>query len=470
MTAQQTTTGSDRRVEDPLEHLLDFVGRTTYDDLPMAVRSQAVRVARDTVGVILGGSLEPEPRKLGERLRGADGSGEATILGPGFPRTSAPLAALVNGTAGTFLELDEYHRPRGHAAVHVLPAVLALGERLHIPGTRIVEALVLGYEVGARACRACSLRPAVHDHGHLGTLGAVVGCGKLLGFGPADLRQAVQVASCLGLASPWRTAVAGATVRNMFAGVGSQIGMLAAEATASGFTGLPDGIEVVFDSILGESFNADQLVDGLGAEYEIATSCFKFNACCASTHPAVEATLDLLRRHAPRPEDVVAVRVATHRLAARLDDREPANQLAAKFSIAFAVATTLRRGVANRAAFAPEAVADPETRALAGRIEVVADPEFTDRHPAEAVASVELRLADGRTLSELCALASGDGVAQASEAELEAKFDSLAGPLFPGSACSAAAAALDRLEEYADIGELTAQLARLARADAGGSR
>lgn len=451
-------------VEDALARLTDFLGRVSYDDLPAATRSQAGLVVRDTCGAILGGSLEPEPRRLAERLRSTGGDAEATILGPAFAKASAASAALVNGAAGTFLELDEYHRPRGHPAIHVLPAVLALGERLHASGPRVVEALVLGYEAGARVSRACRLRPSVHDHGHLGTLGAAVGCGKLLGFGPDELRQVMDLAACLGLASPWRTAVAGATVRNLFAGVSGQMGILAAEAVASGFSGLPDGVQVAFGTILGEAFEPAALVNGLGATYEIDGSCFKLYAACASTHPALDAVLELLHEHRLRADDVVDVLVATHRLAARLNDPEPRNQLAAKFSIPFAVATTLRHGAADRRAFAPEAVAEAGTRALAGRVEVVEAPDLTARHPGESAARVELRLADGRTLTAAAVLSSQQIAEPPSEAVLLAKFRSLVGPILPGEAGDQAAAALRRLEEYADVGELTAALARWAGA------
>ena len=86
-------------------------------------------VLADTVGAILGGSQEPEVRRL---HAGADrAAGPATVLGAGFALVEPWWAIVANGLAGTMLELDEGNRfARGHPGIHVLPAALAEAERL----------------------------------------------------------------------------------------------------------------------------------------------------------------------------------------------------------------------------------------------------------------------------------------------------------------------------------------------------
>ena len=165
---------------DYLDTLRRFAAELDLASLPPAVREQTSWVLADTLASIVGGSAEPELRALAGRL---DAPGVATLIGLG--RTGQPdAAALLNGTAGTFLEMDEGNRfSRGHPAVHVLPAALALSEASGASADVFMAALLVGYEVGSRFGAASRLRPGgwlghgghardhqhrrLHEHRHL---------------------------------------------------------------------------------------------------------------------------------------------------------------------------------------------------------------------------------------------------------------------------------------------------------------
>ena len=108
---------------DYLDTLSRFAAELEFSALPAEVQDQALWILADTVAAIVAGSAEPELQALAGK-QGAGGS--ATLIGIG--RTAgSDAAALVNGTAGTFLEMDEGNRySRGHPAIHVIPAALAL--------------------------------------------------------------------------------------------------------------------------------------------------------------------------------------------------------------------------------------------------------------------------------------------------------------------------------------------------------
>lgn len=446
-----------RAVEEAHYQLAEFASSISYVNIRPEVRARATLVAGDTFGAILAGSLEPDVSGLTGCLLAAGHGSEATVLGPRFDRTLAPVAALVNAAAGTVLEVDEFYWPFGHPAIHVLPAALAVAESLQSGGTDLITALVLGYEVAVRVARGARMRPSVHTHGHFGTVGAAVACAKLLGFGTAQMADVIGVASSLTLATPSRATTEGATVRNLFAGVSSQIGVLAAHAVTGGFTGLIGGLQETFGSILGEEFDPSALTVGLGERYVIATNNFKFYAAAARTHPALDAVLALRQQADPGVDEICRLRVVTDRRAAQMNRADPPNQLAAKFSIPFAVATALVHGGADDRAFAPESVADPRTRALAAKVEVVEDTNMD-----EGTATVELHMLDGRTL-----LATGSLVEKPARddisADLRNKFEHLVAPLLhEGSA--RAWEVLARLETYEDVSEMTDALARCAPA------
>ena len=90
---------------DHLEELCRFLSRTTFKDLPDEVVQRGHQVTADTIAAIVGGSAEPEVLALTKSL--ATGSvGLATVLGLG-QKVQTATAAFLNGTAGTFLEMDE---------------------------------------------------------------------------------------------------------------------------------------------------------------------------------------------------------------------------------------------------------------------------------------------------------------------------------------------------------------------------
>ena len=142
---------------DYLDHLSEFAARIEFGALAPALQEQALWILADTAAAIVAGSAEPELRALAARQAA---QGNATLIGLGRC-AGAEAAALVNGSAGTFLELDEGNRfSRGHPAVHVIPAALALCEERALDASTFLSAVVVGYEVGSRLGAAARLRSA----------------------------------------------------------------------------------------------------------------------------------------------------------------------------------------------------------------------------------------------------------------------------------------------------------------------
>ena len=84
-------------------------------------------------------------------LQGGPREGSGAPLGGLGGAGSGDAAARVNGTAGTFLEMDEGNRfSRGHPAVHVIPAALALSQERAASAQDFFAAILVGYEVGPR--------------------------------------------------------------------------------------------------------------------------------------------------------------------------------------------------------------------------------------------------------------------------------------------------------------------------------
>lgn len=437
-----------------------LVSQTQLGQLSGELLEQAKLVMLDTVGAILGGSRLPEIGALARYYGVEEGSGTATMLGHGL---KAPLkeAALVNGCAGVALELDEGHRlAGGHPAVHVLPAALALAETRRFPGRELLAALVVGYEVAARAGMAVRLRPMVHPHGTWGVLGAAAAAARLLNWPAEKVAEALSVAGSLTLATSWGTALEGATVRNAYAGLANLIGLLAIELVAAGFTGPADGPGLAFTHATGEGFRAEEALGGLGSDWQLTRNYFKFHACCAYNHPVLDALQDLRTARPFEADEVEAIEVETWGRAALLANPEPESYLGAKFSIPFACATLMVHGSTGPEAFGPEAARDPKVLALARRVSIREDPELTKAVPAMRPARVKVRLRRGEVLTGFAPNPRGDRAAgePAGRADVEAKFLGLAEPVLGRPAALKAKDIIFRIEEISDIGELAAVL------------
>lgn len=435
-----------------MDHLGALAAFAAEADPPDAVRAKAALVLADTLGAIVGGAAEAEVEALAERLS-ARAPGPAPVIGRGS--TAEPMiAALLNGTAGTALEMDEGNQfCKGHPAIHVIPAVLAEAAAGGRSGRDVLDAIAVGYDVAARVGIAASLRPSMHPHGTWGAIGAAAAVLRLRGRDARGIRDAMNMAASLGLTTSRRTMLEGGTVRNTFAGVSNQMGLLVAELSETGFSGDSDGVAHVFGHVASERFDAAALSAELGGRWEIMRNYFKLHACCRFNHAALDA-LDLLLAEAPDVDTdaITEITVETYGLAVELDDKAPRNVLAAKFSLPFAIATRLVTRRTTVESFAAARVADPATRSLAARVRLTENPEMTARLPDQRPARVRITMADGRVLTAGTDTNRGDWADPFPEAALHEKFRSLAARLWPDDVAEALWQAALGLDTAPDTG------------------
>ena len=449
-------------MSDYLDQLISYICSCRFDDLPREVGTRAKAVLADSIAVIGSGAQEEEVKALVRQVVEPDGPRLSTVIGAGI-LTEPSKAGLINGTAGTFLELDEGNQfARGHPGIHVVPAALAVAEARKLSGRRLLTALVLGYEVGARIGIACKIRMSMHPHGSWGTVGAAVAVGKLLEYNHAAMREMINVSSSLTLATSRRTMLEGGLVRNVYSGISAYMGILAHQLVDAGFNGEKDGLQTVFGSVVSDTFDPDVMTDKLGERFEIMRNYFKRHACCRYNHATLDALQEIIRRSSHkriRPEDVREVEVSTYSLAAQLCDQQPDNSLAGKFSIPFAVATTIVHGHTGVSCFTPQAVQNQTARELAKKVRVVEDPKLTAMMPAQRPSRVALTLKDGTELKAEAFVNKGDFEDPYSPDELLEKYYELATPVWGEDTARKVYTAVAGMDKMPDVNELTRFLA-----------
>src|SRR5205085_7531272 len=132
-----------------LHRLAEFATGTRLSDLSSAARERARWVLADCIAVIAAGMEQREMKTLVAKHLDIAAPGNAWVIGSGR-RAAALDAALLNGTAGTWLELDEGNLfAKGHPGIQVVPAAVALAQELDAAGADLLAAVALGYEVSS---------------------------------------------------------------------------------------------------------------------------------------------------------------------------------------------------------------------------------------------------------------------------------------------------------------------------------
>lgn len=444
-----------------LDRLSRFAAALDIDQLPTTLREQVGWILADTIAAIAGGSAESELQSLASRL---DDAGPATLIGLGRS-SSMDVAALVNGTAGTFLEMDEGNRfSRGHPAIQVIPAALALAQQRGADTAAFLSAIVSGYEVGSRIGAAARLRGTMHPHGTWGTIGAAAACARLTGAAHTAMQSAINISASLTTATSKRTMLEGGLVRNIYAGMANRNGLLAYQLACSGFTGERDGVASLMRDIISDHFDTEAVVAGLGDEWHLMQNYFKLHSCCRFNHGTLDAIDQLATRGAlPDADQISAIAVTSYAYAAELDDPAPHNTLGAKFSVPFAVATRIVHGSSGLRSFNQDAVQNLQVRELAARVNITEDPAMTRRLPLERPARVVITLRDGTMVEAEVGANRGDDALPYSRDELGGKFLDLTTRIWPAHHAQALLqATLDLAMDNAPLGPWATLLARPA--------
>jgi 2-methylcitrate dehydratase PrpD len=436
---------------DYLDRLAAWAATTPFDALPVAVRERAAVVIADSLGVTVHGMQVPEMRALVARHLAGDRPGRASVIGAGR-RADPATAALLNGTAGTWIDMNEGNlHANGHPGIQVIPLAWAVAEQDTRSGRDLLAAFVAGYEVSARIKRASATRLAVHPHGTFGTIGAAVALARLLGYDPTAMRTIINVAATLGVAASRRALTTGATVRNVYTGLSGSMGWLAHTLVQSGFTGEPDGVASVYGAIYADRFDPDRAVAGLGEEFLLPRGFIKVHACGRYIHGALDCVETMMERRPLPPPSVQAILVRTYAMAASLGHAEVSSEFGARFSLPFAVASLVCHGRSGLDNYDATALADPRIRALARRVEVKEDPEATRAFPGRQPTEVTVVLADGTRIVERSDFHRGEAELPHPPGAVRAKFLELTAPTWGRARAEAVHDRVVELERVTDV-------------------
>jgi 2-methylcitrate dehydratase PrpD len=454
----------------PTGRLAGWVADLTLDQVPHNVTERAKHLLLDGLGCALVGAQLPWSRIATEAVLGLEGSGGTVVIGTGHT-TSAPAAAVLNGTFIQGFELDDFHPLAPlHSCSLLIPALMSTATTRPetTTGAEFLLAAIAGFEVGPRVGYTLRgtqmLDRGWHSGPVFGTHSAAMASGKLRGLPPGQLEDALGLAGTqsAGLMAAQYEAMS----KRMHHGLAARNGFYAAGLAAAGYTGIKRVFEREYGgylSVFGEGHDPDAslLTGQLSQRWETTIIMVKSYAAMGGLHGAIDAARQL--RNAVAPEDISKVDITVGETIYKhgwwLPER-PLTPIGAQMNIGYATAAALLDGNVLPDQFTPGRLDSDDIWSLLGATsvhldETLAHADITTKFRTD----VALTTHDGAVHHARVDMPHGAPTDPVTNDELVAKFHALADRVTSRERAEAIERAVVCLEDVDDVDHLIDLLA-----------
>ena len=262
--------------------------------------------------------------------------------------------ALLMGALTHITETDDLHRASvTHPGCVVVPAVLALGEKLGADTRQMLHAILHGFEAMCRIGAAVGLAHyrVWHNTATCGPFGSAMATATLLGLSDA---QALDALGNAGTQSSgfWQFMETGAMSKHLHAGRACESGMLAAELAAQGFTGSPEILEgrKGFFAAMCNDPEPERILEHPNADWQLCQTSIKPWPSCRHTHPIIDCALEI--HQLLDGSQVNKIDIKTYQAALDVCDYPtPESEYQAKFSLYHTAAIAILDGAVGLDSF-----------------------------------------------------------------------------------------------------------------------
>jgi 2-methylcitrate dehydratase PrpD len=454
----------------PTGTLVNWVAGLTLDDVPGAVVERAKHLLLDGVGCGLIGAQLPWSRVATQAVLDLEGAGDTVVIGTGLV-TSAPAAAILNGTFIQGFELDDFHPIAPlHSCSLLIPALLstASARSASTNGADLLLAAITGFEVGPRVGYTLHgtqmLDRGWHSGAVFGTHASAMASGRLRGLPAAQLEDALGLAGTQS--SGLMAAQYEAMSKRMHHGLAARNGFYAAGLAAAGYTGIKRVFEREYGgflSVFGEGHHPDAslLIGQLGERWETMVIMVKSYAVMGGLHGAVDAALRLRQSIAAREISKVDISVGeTVYKHGWWPPQRPLTAIGAQMNIAYATAAALLDGNVLPEQFTPERLNADDIWSLIGKSAVQLDDSLKQAPMTEKFrTNVTVTTADGAEHHACVDRPHGAPDDPVTNDELVTKFHALADRVTSRQHATAIEQAVVGIDSLDDIGDLIDLLA-----------
>jgi 2-methylcitrate dehydratase PrpD len=447
-----------QQVGEVMAALSSYMVASRKRSLPATVVELAKHHILDTIAAMISGSQLPPGRAALRLAAGEGGGGTATVVGA--KTLLSPFeAALVNGMLAHSDETDDSHgQSQSHPGAAVVPAALALGERLGTSGEQFLRAVTLGYDVGPRLTMALGGIAFRTDtrrstHAFAGTFGAAAAAGSIAQLEEREMRWLMDYASqqAAGYAV-WGRDTEHVEKAFVFGGMPARAGVTAAEVVRAGWSGVDDVFsgEDNFFRVNAPGAKPELLIEALGQRYEIANTDIKKWTVGTPIQGPLDALETLLRKHGFAADDVTEVVVRLAPAVGSVVDNRDIPDICLQHMLAVML---VDRTVSFHAAHDAPRMNDPAVLRERRKVRYVPDADLTRLLPVR-VAIVEVALRDGKRHSERVEAVRGTPRNPMGRDEVVAKARDLIEPVLGGPTADQLIVKVLALETLGDLREL----------------
>jgi 2-methylcitrate dehydratase PrpD len=413
-----------------------------------AVEHEAHRTFLNWVGCAVGASRHESAEAALGAMRMLDPAPQASILGRA-EKIDMAGAALVNGITSHTFDFDDTHlKTVIHPAGPVASALLALAETTNASGRELIDALVLGVDVECRIGNCMYPEHYLrgwHITGSTGTLGAAAACARLLGLDELRTSWAIGIAASqpIGMREQF-----GTMTKPFHPGGAARAGLTSALLAKNGFTASTRALEAPrgYCHVVSTKNDWNEITGELGKRFEISFNTYKPFACGIVIHPIIDGAAQL-KKQGLKAEDVERVELRVHPLVVELTGKkEPQDGLQGKFSFYHGFAAGLIAGEAGEGQYSDEFVRREDVVTLRRKVSATVDKSI-----AEDAADITVFAKGGKQTHLRVEHAIGSLERPLSDADLEAKFHSLADPVLGAQKAGALIARCWKLGETKDV-------------------
>lgn len=380
------------------EELVHFIVNQSLSGIPHEVIELAKYTIIDTLGCCIAGYTvaKEECDWIANLVEDLGGKPESSVFMYGY-KTSAPLAALANGTMIHTIDFDDTHIGSiSHFSASLVPTTFSLAERLRVDGSKLLEAFILGFEVGARVGR--QMMPSHYKFWHptstFGSLASVTAASKLLKLDETQTEYALSLAA--DQAAGLRYCIdKGDYSKSLHPGLAAMRGVMLALLIRKGANG-PKGIleyPTGFCYALSEGPKVERITHGLGDSYELTANSLKAYPTILISHSSIQAILEIMKEHAIEYSQISKIHLRiSQTVKGQGQNYNPETPLAARLSIPFCVALAAIDKKVSLTQFTKERLKDPRIKDLMNRIDIQEDPLLNEQYPQTLASIVELEV------------------------------------------------------------------------------
>ena len=423
---------------DNLENkLVKYVSSITLDDFSDQIITESKIRLIDTFAVALYAFNElPVQNVRIMSLLSSSNNYSSTLWGTS-EKVFPDRASFANGCAVRYLDYNDTYLSK--EALHPsdsIPAILAIAEAENLSGSKVIEGLIVSYEIAWRLADASSIRDRGWDHVAYIAISSALGASKSLDLSEDEIRNALSIAvvsnnnlrqTRKGELSMWKGFAAANASRN---------GVWAALLAKNGITGpynIFEGEKGFINQISGP-LNISELGGINNVSFKISETSIKCYPVEYHAMSAVKATLDV-KNQIQNIDDIDSITLETFKVSYQIIGGEkekwvPKTRETADHSLPYIISAVLVDGVIGPEQFSQNKFTDSKITNLIKKINVNENQTYTDRYPGEILNGIIVHLNDGTIIKSECAVPPGHFKQPYSLKDISLKFKNSTSHIF----------------------------------------